>query len=355
MVTTPARKFPLPQKGEVRVAPLCAIPELLRELAVAPGPLLKSFGLTEAFFRDPDNTILFKLAGRLLKACAQATGCAHFGLLLGQRGNASTLGAPGFLLRNAPDVVTALNDAIVNLDVHDRGATPFIEVGDETTLLGYRIYQPGIDGEDQIGDTAVALIWNIMRGLCGTEWLPVEVHLRRDKPDDVGVYSHFFAAPLRFNARHNAVVFHTAWLSKPVQLADPMLRQHFLAHIQEMRRYLDLDFRDKVYQVLLLLVGAQRCTLEELAGHFSMHQRTLNRRLKDAGTSFRQLHNEARHQIARQLLSDTRSSVENVAALLGYSDATAFNRAFSQWEGVPPAKWRRQMLTAAGHVSMDLG
>ena len=348
MVNAKLRKFPLPERGEVRIAPLCAVPELLREFSVAPGPFLKSFGLTEDFFRHPDNTIVFKLAGRLLKACAQATGCPHFGLLLGQRGNSSTLGAPGFLLRNAPDVITALNDAIVNLDVHDRGATPYIEVADQTTVLGYRIYQPGIEGEDQIGDTAVAVIWNIMRGLCGTEWLPVEVNFRRDKPEDVGAYSHFFEAPLRFNARYNAVVFDTAWLSKPVQLADPMLRQHFLAHIQEMRRYLDMDFRDKVYQVLLLLVGAQRCTLDELAGHFSMHQRTLNRRLKDAGTSFRQLHNEARHETARQLLGDTRCSIESIAALLGYSDATAFNRAFSQWEGVPPAKWRRQLQIAVG-------
>jgi AraC-like DNA-binding protein len=119
-----------------------------------------------------------------------------------------------------------------------------------------------------------------------------------------------------------------------------------------MRRYIDLDFRDKVYQALLLVVGAQRCTLEELSRHFSMHQRTLNRRLKDAGTSFRELYAEARHQTARQLLYDTRSSIETIAALLGYSDVTAFNRAFSQWEGVPPAKWRRSR-TAGGQDTPD--
>jgi AraC-like DNA-binding protein len=108
-----------------------------------------------------------------------------------------------------------------------------------------------------------------------------------------------------------------------------------------MRRHIDLDFRDKAYQTLLLLVGEERCTLQELARHFSMHQRTLNRRLKDSGTSFRELHNQARHQTARQLLSDTHSSIENIATLLGYSGATAFNRAFTQWEGTPPAQWRR--------------
>ena len=341
MNNTEFSKFPLPKKGEIRVAPLSPIPEVLRDLGVAPGPLLKKFDLTEEFFRQPDNLISFRLAGRLLNACARASGCAHFGLLIGQMGNASALGAPGFLLRNAPDVATALHEAIGNLDVHDRGALPFLEIGDETSLLGYAIHQPNIEGASQIADAAPAVIWNIMRGLCGSAWLPLEVRFRREPPADVEVYRHFFQPPLRFNATQDALTFSTFWLTRPVQLADPMLRQHFLEHIQNLRRFLDLEFRDKAYQALLLLIGARRCTLDELAAHFSMHQRTLNRRLKDAGTSFRALHNEARHQTARQLLSDTRTGIDSIATLLGYSSATAFNRAFAQWEGTPPAQWRR--------------
>ncbi len=133
-----------------------------------------------------------------------------------------------------------------------------------------------------------------------------------------------------------------------MQLADPLLHQHLLQHIEDMRRFSNQDFREKAYQALLLLLGRQRCTLDELARHFSMHQRTLNRRLKDSGTSFRELYAEARHQTARQLLCDTRSSIETIASLLGYSDVTAFSRAFSQWEGVPPAKWRREAVMGAG-------
>lgn len=348
MTLTNPGKFRPPQKGEIRVAPLGAIPDILREFGVAPGPLLKTFGLSEELFHHPENTIPFQLMGRVVNACAQATGCPHFGLLIGQRGNASSLGATGFLMKNAPNVVTALNEAIINVDLHDRGATPFMEVGDEITVLGYAIYQPGIEGADQITDGSLAVMWNIMRALCGPDWLPEEIRFRHDTPADVGAYRHFFQAPLRFNALHNALVFKTSWLTKPVQLADPLLRQHFLQHIQGMRQYSNQDFRDKVYQALMLLLGTQRCTIDELARHFSMHKRTMSRRLKEAGTSFRELHSEARHKTARQLLSDTKSSIEAIATLLGYSDATAFNRAFSQWEGVPPAKWRRQILSASG-------
>ena len=343
-------KFPLPQKGEIRIAPISVLPDLLREFGVAPGPLLKPFGLAEEYFHNPDNPLPYELMGRIVTASVRATGCAHFGLLVGQRGNASTLGAPGFLLRHAPDVMTALTEVTSNLDLHDRGATAFIEVGDETTLFGYTIYDLRIEGTDQIGDGAVAIMWNIMRGLCGPEWQPLEVCFRRDAPADLGAYHRFFLqAPLRFNAPHNAVIFPTAWLARPVQQADPALRQHLLQHIEDMRRYSNQDFREKSYRALLSLLGSQRCTLDELARHFSMHQRTLNRRLKDSGTSFRELYAEARHQTARQLLCDTRSNIEYIASLLGYSDVTAFNRAFSRWEGVPPALWRRQTRTAGGH------
>ena len=343
-------KFPLPQKGEIRIAPISVLPDLLREFGVAPGPLLKPFGLAEEYFHNPDNPLPYELMGRIVTASVRATGCAHFGLLVGQRGNASTLGAPGFLLRHAPDVVTALTEVTSNLDLHDRGATAFIEVGDETTLFGYTIYDLRVEGTDQIGDGAVAIIWNIMRSLCGPEWQPLEVCFRRDAPADLGAYRCFFSqAPLCFNAPHNAVIFPTAWLTRPVQQADPALRQHLLQHIEDMRRYSNQDFREKSYQALLSLLGSQRCTLDELARHFSMHPRTLNRRLKDSGTSFRELYGEARHQTARQLLCDTRSSIEYIASLLGYSDVTAFNRAFARWEGVPPALWRRLSRTAGGH------
>ncbi len=346
MADRKAPQFPLPQKGEIRIAPIAVVPDLLREFGVAPGPLLKPFGLVEDYFHNPDNPIAYELMGRIIAAATRATGCAHFGLLIGQRGNASTLGAPGFLLRHAPDVVTALNEVITNIDLHDRGAAPFIQVGDETTLFGYTIHLTGIEGAEQIGDGAVAIIWNIMRDLCGPEWQPLEVCFRHDMPADLGAYRRFFfQAPLRFNAPHNAVLFPTAWLARPAQLADPALRQHLLQHIEDMRRYSNQDFCEKAYQALLFLLGSQRCTLDELARHFSMHQRTLNRRLKDGGTSFRELYTEARHQTARQLLCDTRSSIENIASLLGYSDVTAFNRAFSRWEGVPPALWRRRSQT----------
>ena len=70
------RKTPrtvLPRTGEIRIAPIAVVPELLRELGVAPGPLLRPFGLTEDYFHDCDNPLPYALMGRIIEAATRAT------------------------------------------------------------------------------------------------------------------------------------------------------------------------------------------------------------------------------------------------------------------------------------------
>jgi AraC-like DNA-binding protein len=71
-----------------------------------------------------------------------------------------------------------------------------------------------------------------------------------------------------------------------------------------------------------------------------MHPRTLNRRLKAEGTTFRKLLNEVRFEVAGQLLLGTRMGVTGIATALGYADISAFTHAFSRMAGVPPHTWR---------------
>ncbi len=326
----------------IRIAPLGAVPALLREFGIEPEPLLRAHGIknTKAF-KDPEATMPFAMAGRLLKTCAERTLCPHFGLLVGQRADTSVLGSVGLLLRNAPDVITALNELVTNLDLHDRGATCFLDISGNDAFLGYEVYVHGVAGTDQVSDLAMAAGWNIMRTLCGPTWLPSEVRLRHEHPLDIEPYRRYFNAPLKFNAEHSSLVFPASWLPQPTQLADLGLRQIFLSRIQEMRAYADQSFREQAHKMLVMLLGQQRCTREQLAKQFAMHPRTLNRRLKDAGTSFRELHGEACHEMARQLLRDTRRNFSSIANLLGYSEESAFSRAFSKWEGMSPTKWRK--------------
>lgn len=195
-------------------------------------------------------------------------------------------------------------EAIGNLDVHDRGALPFLEIGDETSPA--RLRDPSTEHRRRQPNRRYG-----PGGDLEHHARPVRQRLGcRSKCASGGnrrTTSGFTATSLRppaLRATQDALTFSTFWLTRPVQLADPMLRQHFLEHIQNLRRFLDLDFRDKAYQALLLLIGTQRCTLDELAAHFFDAPAHSQSPAEGCRHQLRALHNEARHQTARQLLSD---------------------------------------------------
>ena len=104
------------------------------------------------------------------------------------------------------------------------------------------------------------------------------------------------------------------------------------------------DLSTQLRRVLrrLLISGAcqQETCLEHVAKLFAIHRRTLNRRLRAQGTSFKALIDETRYDIARQLLRDTRLPVAEIAAALDYSECSAFDRAFRRWSGASPSAWR---------------
>ena len=83
-----------------------------------------------------------------------------------------------------------------------------------------------------------------------------------------------------------------------------------------------------------------RATVGAVAQLYSMHSRTLNRRLREFGTTFQQLVDETRHEMARQMLRDSGLTLSEIAAVLDYADASAFIRAFARWSGVTPGRWR---------------
>ena len=251
---------PLPQRGMIRSGPLTPLPALLSELGSEPGGVLRRNGLSETALDDPERPIAFEAAGRLLADCAVATACPHFGLLLGERSGVATLGAVGFLAHSAPDVRSALQAIIDNLDLHDRGGVPTAEFIGNHVLLCYELCRPGIIGAEQIHDCGLGITRNIMRGLSGPDWQPLEIRLRRRRPGDIAPYRHFFRAPVIFDSERNGMLFDARWLAAKVQTADPLLHRHFRGHIAELREVATKDFVEHATHSLSRLIGARRCS-----------------------------------------------------------------------------------------------
>jgi AraC-like DNA-binding protein len=302
--------------------------------------VLAEAGIDPALFADPENQIPLATLGRLVKLCVARTGCRHFGLLVGQQGGLHSLGLVGLLARLSPDVGTALRRLADCMPLHHGGTLTAVAVDGDAATLSYDIDQRYDEAADQIGDGALATLFNILRTLCGPGWRPREIRFAHRAPDDVAPFRAFFAAELRFDTGQNALVFPDAWLQHPLPAADGELQRLLATRITRLEVRHGDEFPAQVRSVLRAALMTGHAGADEVATFFSMHSRTLNRRLGTFGTSFRRLVDEGRFAIASELLECTVLDVSAIAAALGYADASAFTRAFRRWSGTTPAAWR---------------
>jgi AraC-like DNA-binding protein len=331
---------PILSDHDVRVATMMAIPRLLEELGADPAALLAEFDLPPDHFDNPDNTIGAGTVGRLLGRCVEETECAHFGLLVGERAGASALGPVGFLMQSAPDVGTALRKLIAGFHTHDRAGTVELREEGGYAFVTYTLLQHGLEHVAQILDLAIAIAQNVIRGLCGSQWQATEVRLAHRRPHDAGVFRrHFGVAPV-FDAEWSGLAFPSNWLAMRTSGADKLLHAFMELRVQELIASSGADLPGKVRRVIRRSISIAECSLESVARELKVSGRTLNRRLREHGTTFRDLREEVRFDAACQLIAHTRLTATEVAASLGYADASAFTRAFERWSGTTPARWR---------------
>jgi AraC-like DNA-binding protein len=246
----------------------------------------------------------------------------------------------------SPTVRAALRSLILNMHLQTRGGVPMHSVEGGSATFGYAIYQPNMSGVLQTYDLAIAYEFNILQALCGPRWLPNEVSFAHAKPKDTRPYRQFFRSPLRFDADHSEIRFNKSWLDHPL----PGYDAEALRHLQrELARQIMLDpddYAEQVRRALRTAIPACRGSESAIAELLSTPARTLRRLLAAQGTTFSDLLEEVRYEIARQLLSDTDMDTAAIADSLDYADASAFTRAFRRWTNTPPATWRAKIRSA---------
>lgn len=331
----------VPSAGFVHLKVAQEIHPVIVELGADPGVLLAGAGLEPGLFDGGRRFVSFTALGRLMALAAVQTRCPNLGLLVGQRTALSAMGLLGVLVRNSQTVGDALRALEAHLSVRDQGAVIGLGVHDDVAVLSYAPYEPEAEGAALHSERALAKTMNILRALCGPEWAPTEVLLPRSIPHHTEPYGTFFRAPVRFDQEMAALVFPAALLQKRIEGANPNLRRRAEQRICRLEAVEHSTLTDEIRRYLRTAVTQQRCRAARVARHRMVHRRTLSRRLRAEGTSFRQLAGEAQFRVARQLLTDTSMSMAQIAAVLDFSEPSAFTHAFRRWSGTTPTAWRR--------------
>jgi AraC-like DNA-binding protein len=169
---------------------------------------------------------------------------------------------------------------------------------------------------------------------------PLRVELRRNA-DHQEIYEASYGCRVKFQARRDAIFFRSSDLDLPFVTYNAELLEMLTPQLdRNLAQRKSKTYTDQVKWVLKRLLGGHRPEITEVAKELGMSSRTLQRRITDERTSFRQLLSEARRELARYYLQEPSLGVGEIAYLLSYEDPSSFFRAFHEWEGKPPREWR---------------
>jgi AraC-like DNA-binding protein len=317
-----------------------AIFRTLVELGANPDDLLTELGLDPGL-SDGGNRVSYASLGRLITLGAERTNCPHLGLYVGERTTLSSLEQLGLLMRHSDTVGDALRALEAYVGMQNWGAVVALGIDSDVTVLSYAPYGTEAEYAGIHAERALATLTNVLRTLCGHDWAPNEVLIPRSKPRDTSFYGRFFRAPVRFDQETAALVFEAQLLDEQIAGAKPAIRQKAQASIQRLKAAQPPSLTDELRHYLRAMVTRERCKAERTARLRFVTRRTLSRRLRAEGTTFRQLANEMQFRVAKQLLTDTDMRLTQISIALNFSEPAAFTHAFRRWSGTTPSAWRR--------------
>ncbi|MEU5952069.1 AraC family transcriptional regulator [Streptomyces sp. NPDC047525] len=327
-------------KPLVRNAALSSYVELSQSLGIDPRGLMKSVGLDPVGLAVQDRWIPGAAVTELLELSATAARREEFGVLLAERRRFSNLGPISLVLREEPDVRSAIallvrHEHMVNEMLHSRltEANGFATVKVSLELGEARETRQAVE-------LAVGTFHGFLRVFLGARWQPVSVCFTHGAPRDIAAHRRHFGPVVEFDRDFNGIVFYAAELDTPNTMSDPLLRGYARRYFESLAVAEDATERDRVRELIEVLLPTGRCSIEQVAGSLGVDRRTVHRHLAASGETFSSLVNATRTQLAEQLVANPRRSLTEISGLLGFSAPSAFSRWFRDQFGTSAREWR---------------
>lgn len=304
--------------------------------------VFRSAGLDPARLLNPDARYPTEGMCRLWRLSVQATGDPYFGLKVAGFWHPTTLNALGYSWM-ASD---SLRDALARMERYGRLVTTVaqmtLEESGEHFDFRIRALLPRSEVPDEAVDAGLATFVAMCRMSFGRDFNPLRVVTQRPAFDDPTPYVEYFRAPVEFSAPENVLCFSKGQLETHLPTANPRLARVNDQVITEYLAQFDKGSTSmRVRSKLIDLLSAGNVTQQDVADGLHMSLRTLQRKLGEESTSYKELLEETRRELANQYLRQGCLSVSEVTYLLGFSEPSNFARAFKRWTGRTPSEFRR--------------
>ena len=305
--------------------------------------LVRLAGLGDIETKDPDARVPVSKVIALWHLMTLHASDPAFGIRLGASMEVRKLGLVGYAMYYSSTLGQALrrlvrfgrvvNEAI-QLTLEDRDPHLALSASDPYDLGGGLRYAL---------DARMALAVSIARAITGREIVPVKVTFPIGPPKTLVHYEQFFRCPIEFNQPSCTVVLRKEDVELPVIRADEDLVGYLDDHAESVLRGLvgSGSVTERVRAALWTDLSHGPPTLACVANSLGMSPRTLQRQLGNERTSFSELVDAIRKEMAKACLDDQSISIDEIAFLLGYADTASFRRSFKRWTGKTPQLYRR--------------
>ena len=289
------------------------------------------------------DRIKFSAVEKIVNDCIRLTADPAFGLRAGEGLLPSHLGPLGYAWMASSSLKTSVERAQRFNRMYNEQEEILSSEEHGVFKVSQRLRHHS-DVEDVLGDIHLSALLTLCRANFGKSLRPVFVRMRRSPPPDPIVWHDCFGVTVQFLQTENSMGIRSSDATKQLTGAS---RKMVLMHEDIIRHQMaDMDRSEILNRTLASILEqlpSGHVSEVSVANALNMSKRTLHRKLGEKGVSFRSLLTNARKELVNRYIDEPTYSVTEISFLLGYSDTSAFSRAFKRWHGVSPTKARELM------------
>ncbi len=341
-------KHPNPEPITVCVTVLSQMFLYLRSLRVEVDEFLRSINVDPESVKAPDSRIPIETYLKIQESAAAYVEDANFGFHMGQYAEPGSWSILGYLMMNCGTLAEAMEKSgrysriIGNLIE----STPYLHFNKLKLVFSTPPHAPKMSRH--CFESALTSLVRMVRTLTGQRLCPWEVTFTFPAPASMAEYEDFFGCPVYFGQKQTSMTIDLALGSTPVLMANEALKEYFEQYAREFLAGMDEDkeFTNAVTRIILARLDDESLTIQKVAREMAVSVRTLQKRLEGEGAVFSDLLTDIRKRLAKQYLRED-YTVEQITYLLGFSEPSAFRKAFKKWLGVTPREFREGVYPVA--------
>ena len=317
-----------------------AVLKAAEDEGVAPAKLLEMAGIDPALAKDPDGEVTLETMRLFWQSAYAETKNPYLAMEAGIRAVHGSYKTIDYLLLAA----TTLGDGLGRFVEHFRLINTWLNFELQEDAKGHHVVLASKIGPVPFPAVEItfAVLTERIRLMIGPVWAPTSVSFLHTTQGDPAYYRGFFRCPVAFGAEEAKLTIDAASWEAPIASGDEGLFRVLTNHAELLSadRPIPDDLVARARAEILRVLGNGEPEIEEIADTLAVSARTLQRRLSDRDLTYSRLVDEVREDQGRKLVSGGAMSLSEVAFFLGYSDQSAFTRAFKRWTGQTPREFR---------------